>query len=243
VSSAHTDDHGIHAPTRSAPQATLAIWLVTTRRDPAALKPTAGALAIEGLAPIAELTVQQAKRYARHDGVEHPDVLVLLCDLAREDCTMLRAFGRLMPSARSIVVSPVSNSVAVRRALDMGASGLVDEHRVEQTLAIAVRAVSAGLVTLSHASRWSAEKPVFSYREKQALGLVVEGLSNGEIAVSLGLSQSTIKSHLASAFAKLGVHSRSEAAALILDPQAGLASIALPPRQRAFTRVATSTQW
>jgi hypothetical protein len=54
------------------------------------------------------------------------------------------------------------------------------------------------------------------------LGHVAAGLTNSEIADALFLSESTIKSHLSSAFAKLGVRSRKEAAALILDPDHGL---------------------
>jgi DNA-binding NarL/FixJ family response regulator len=43
------------------------------------------------------------------------------------------------------------------------------------------------------------------------------GLTNAQIADRLGLSESTVKSHLSSAFTKLGVASRAEAAALIRD--------------------------
>jgi hypothetical protein len=53
------------------------------------------------------------------------------------------------------------------------------------------------------------------------LGQVAAGLTNSEIAESLFLSESTVKSHLSSAFAKLGVRSRKEAAALVLDPDQG----------------------
>ena len=66
------------------------------------------------------------------------------------------------------------------------------------------------------------EPPVLSSREKQILGLVVMGFMNGQIAEQLFLAESTVKSHLSSAFNKLGVRSRSEAAALILDPQGSL---------------------
>ena len=49
------------------------------------------------------------------------------------------------------------------------------------------------------------------------LGSVVTGRTNAQIADELGLAESTVKSHLSSAFAKLGVASRAEAAALIRD--------------------------
>jgi DNA-binding CsgD family transcriptional regulator len=66
------------------------------------------------------------------------------------------------------------------------------------------------------------EPPALSSREKQILGLVVMGYMNGQIAERLFLAESTIKSHLSSAFAKLGVRSRHEAVDLIVDPDGGL---------------------
>ncbi len=60
-----------------------------------------------------------------------------------------------------------------------------------------------------------------SAREKQVLGLVVMGYTNSKIAEQLFLAESTVKSHLSSAFAKLGVRSRNEAVELILDADRG----------------------
>ena len=56
---------------------------------------------------------------------------------------------------------------------------------------------------------------------KQILGMVVLGFSNAEIAAKLYVSESTVKSHLSSAFATIGVRTRKQAAALILDPGSG----------------------
>jgi orotate phosphoribosyltransferase-like protein len=66
------------------------------------------------------------------------------------------------------------------------------------------------------------------------LQLVAAGLTNGEIADRLYLSESTIKSHLSSSFRRLGVSSRAEAAAAVLDPDNGIATGA---------RLATSLRW
>ena len=52
--------------------------------------------------------------------------------------------------------------------------------------------------------------------------MVVLGFSNSEIAAKLYVSDSTVKSHLTSAFSKLGVRSRNEATAMILDLDSGL---------------------
>ena len=69
-----------------------------------------------------------------------------------------------------------------------------------------------------------------SYREKEILGLVVQGLSNRQVADRLFVAESTVKTHLSSAFAKLDAHSRSEVAARLLDPEvAALAGVGSLP--------------
>jgi ATP/maltotriose-dependent transcriptional regulator MalT len=65
--------------------------------------------------------------------------------------------------------------------------------------------------------RAGVERPNLSHRERQVLNLVCEGHTNAEIAEALFLAESTIKSHMASIFTKLGVHSRKEARAAFLD--------------------------
>ena len=92
-----------------------------------------------------------------------------------------------------------------------------------------MHAVMAGLVCAPREVRRLLAKPTFSHREKEVLALLVDGLTNREIGGRLFLAESTVKSHLMSAFAKLGVRSRKDAAALLLDPEEGLAAISLPP--------------
>jgi NarL family two-component system response regulator LiaR len=55
---------------------------------------------------------------------------------------------------------------------------------------------------------------ILSGRESKVLGLVSEGLSNGEIASRLFITERTVRFHLSSIFTKLGAHNRTQAVAL-----------------------------
>lgn len=167
------------------------------------------------------------------------DALLAEGDSDRSDAVVIGAAGagaEALPEIRRLtgrVRSP--RVVAVvdedwrggRQALNAGAAGLIHASRLEQTLAPAVRAVLAGHVSLPRELRRCAVPPAFSHRERQILALVVRGLANRQIAARLCLAESTVKSHLATAFKKLGVNSRKEAAALLVDPREGLGASVL----------------
>jgi DNA-binding NarL/FixJ family response regulator len=126
------------------------------------------------------------------------------------------------PNARIVVVAPSGGGRSTRKALAHGADGFVVRDVLPRTLAPTVHAVAAGQLCLPREDRQGLNRQPLSYRERQTLGMVVMGYSNGEIANRLYLAESTVKSHLSSAFRKLGVRSRSEAAALVLDPNEGV---------------------
>ncbi len=110
----------------------------------------------------------------------------------------------------------------VRAALAAGAAGIVLHEDLDSALGPCLRAVLAGQTCVPRDHWRQIEPPALSTREKQILGLVVMGYMNSQIAVQLFLAESTVKSHLSSAFGKLGVRSRNEAVNLILDPERGL---------------------
>ena len=107
----------------------------------------------------------------------------------------------------------------MRRALELGIEGIVLKDDAEGALAAVVAAVSAGQVSAPSGQRRAVRARALTTREKQILTLMATGLTNAQIAAQLFLAESTVKSHLSSAFGKLDVSSRSEAAALILDPE------------------------
>ena len=105
---------------------------------------------------------------------------------------------------------------------------------MELALVPTARAILAGQLTVPTAlSRQIAPRPL-SHREKQIMALIVEGMTNQEIARRLFLAESTVKTHVSSAFRKLDVRSRAEAVARVQDPESalGLGSIALADTAR-----------
>ena len=115
-----------------------------------------------------------------------------------------------------VVVLSNDSRAAVRALVESGADGVVFESDLERALEPTIRAVEAGQIAVPAERRRDVDRPTLSRREKQTLGLVVMGLSNREIASRLFVAESTVKCHLSSAFSKLGVRSRNEAADLIL---------------------------
>jgi len=159
-----------------------------------------------------------------------PVAIVIAADLARADgMALVRSLHDRLPDARIVVVARDARGLLVRQALNAGADGFVSEQGAADELAPAVKAVVAGLVCVPRHARRLVAKPTFSHREKEVLALMVAGMTNRQIADRLYLAESTVKSHIASAFAKLGVRSRKDAAAVLLDPAEGLAATAMPP--------------
>jgi DNA-binding NarL/FixJ family response regulator len=149
-------------------------------------------------------------------------VVIIAADISRAGG--IDRLGHLrgsLPSARLVAVVPSISWANTQNALRAGVDGLVLEADVAAALSVAVRAVSVGQVSIPREAA-PARRQVLTNREKQLLGMVVMGFSNREIADRLHLTESTVKSHLASGFRKLGVRSRPEASALILDPANGI---------------------
>jgi DNA-binding NarL/FixJ family response regulator len=150
------------------------------------------------------------------------DVLIMRSEAGRvEHRQELRELQERLPDTAIVSIRSAAANEA-RRLLQAGVDGLVDESAIEQVLAATVTAVRCGQVCAPRRLRTQLDADELSAREKQVLGMVVMGFTNGEIARKLHLAESTVKSHLSTSFAKLGVRSRKEAAAVILDPEGGL---------------------
>jgi DNA-binding NarL/FixJ family response regulator len=196
---------------RGAAVAVLAADSVARRRVAAALE-RAGKAVVAGAAGAKDLGADVVA-----------DIVVLAVDGGvRALVGEIGAVRERLPDARIVLLAKGLAGRDVRRCIDAGADGVAGADDLDRTLAPTVDAVRAGQLVVPRAFRAQTHQPVLSSREKQVLGMVVMGLSNGEIASRLFLAESTVKSHLSSGFAKLGVRSRNEAAALILDPETRL---------------------
>ena len=131
---------------------------------------------------------------------------------------------RQSPELLIVAVCGCADRRSVRRLIDSGVDALVLFDQLDKALAPTVAAVFAGQMVVPREMRASVDKPALSSRERQILAMVVMGLTNHEISSRMFLAESTVKSHLSSAYKKLGVRSRSEAAALILDGNRSLAT-------------------
>ncbi len=147
---------------------------------------------------------------------------------------------RHLAPAPVIVVCSSAERRTLRAVLAAGATGAVLRPQLGSALGPCAAAVRAGQLCLPRSAWREVDPPVLSLREKQVLGLVVMGYMNSQIAAQLFLAESTVKSHLSSAFGKLGVSSRHEAVERILDPNdgfgVGILSVGAEPLESAVAK-------
>lgn len=158
-------------------------------------------------------------------GSEDPTVVVVWADDPSSSAALARVIGPITERFQGVPLIMVCEAIerwGIRAALASGVCGVVIYSQLDQTFGPCLQAVLAGQTCVPQAHSRQIEPPALSTREKQILGLVVMGYMNGQIAQRLYLAESTVKSHLSSAFGKMGVRSRNEAVKLILDPDNGL---------------------
>lgn len=207
--------------TESPPAATVgpAVTLIGPRLAPDAAPDLDQLLAAAGI-PV-EQRLSAPAELAASTPAGPPGIVVVVCD-AHDSDRDIRKVVEHRPEARTVVVCETSAPAVIRRGVNSGAAGFVRLEEVAVALAPTIRAVAAGQLVIPLARRKESVPETLTTREKQILSLVVMGLRNREIASKLYVAESTVKSHLSSAFGKLGVSSRNEATALILDSRAGV---------------------
>lgn len=199
----------------------LRVAIAGTGADRALAERLESILELDGLEVEAALADPSA---AAGWGLDRPSDVVLLVP-RREGSRAVAAVEAIrarLPDAAVVVVLSRRDDAVARGLIGAGADGLALADDLERSLAAVVRAACASQISLPRSLRHLIEAPPLSYRERQILGLVTAGLSNAEIADRLYLAESTIKNHLSSAFRRLHVRSRREAAAVVLGSDDGL---------------------
>jgi DNA-binding NarL/FixJ family response regulator len=185
--------------------------------------------------------ILKKRRILVHRGPQVPHAaapsVVVYSPLAGENelASEVRKLKELAPEAAIVVFGASAEVSLARAALKAGANGLLHAgmpperivralekaHEGEEVLP---RELLRGLVSEMVAKERGPDLSRLSARKMEILEMVVEGLSNAQIAKRLYLSESTIKQHLRSAYKILGVKNRNQAAHVVWssDPNRAL---------------------
>ena len=164
------------------------------------------------------------------EGVEMAERLkpdVILMDLRMPEMDGVEAMRRIrqaQPAINFLVLTTFDTDEYIFDAVEAGAKGFLLKDASRDDLFNAVRAVSRGesliqpnvavrlLNRFAEMSRGGGQTvDALSDREREVLTLIARGSANKEIASELVLSESTVKTHVANIFAKLGVNDRTSA--------------------------------
>jgi DNA-binding NarL/FixJ family response regulator len=152
----------------------------------------------------------------RLTGTLRPDVVVMDCAMPRTSgLVATRKILETSPGVAVLMLSMHSEDTLVRQAIDAGAKGYVLKSAIDLDLAAAIKRVAAGEQVLDagvakQATLKGERGTSLTPREVEVLKLICDGLSNREIATSLGLSVNTIAVHRANIMNTLGVHKTAE---------------------------------
>jgi two-component system, NarL family, response regulator len=148
---------------------------------------------------------------------EHrPDVVLIDLRMPVMDgIDAIRAIIGEFPGAHILALTTYEGDADIQRALEAGACGYLLKDMLLTEVITAVRAVHSGqrVIPPAVAARLAQFTPRsdLTEREVEVLGLVARGLSNKEVARTIGRTDETVKIHLKNIFAKLGVADRTEA--------------------------------
>jgi DNA-binding NarL/FixJ family response regulator len=187
-----------------------------------------GLVWIDGPYSVMTLGLEQAlaKQAQVHVGREAPEGVpssIILCTGRVEDLSeSVKRVQEVNPRASILVFGLNVDLPLARAAFRMGTRGFIHAEMTPDQVARAVTVAANGepvapreLLLHLVAHEEPVDLNILSARQREILKLVVDGLSNAEIAGRLYLSESTVKQHLRATYKLLGVKNRTEAARLI----------------------------
>ena len=153
---------------------------------------------------------------------EHePDVILLDLKLpAMDGLAVLAELVARNTTAKVLILTSVTDPVAAGQAMRSGAAGVLYKDVDPDALVRAIRAVHDGHLLLApgaagsllNAAGGNRGLDALTAREREVLAELARGRSNREIARVLHVSEKTVKAHVSSVLAKLGVQDRTQAA-------------------------------
>ncbi len=165
---------------------------------------------------------EQAVRIA---AATRPDVVLM--DLRMPGVGGVGATAQITAAGKSkvLILTTYETDDQILAAIEAGASGYLLKASPQAEIVAGIRSVAAGQTALSpHVAarlvermRAPAPEAILTARETEVLQLVARGNSNKQIAVALGIGESTVKTHLLKIFEKLGVADRTRAVTLAME--------------------------
>jgi len=152
-----------------------------------------------------------------------PDVVLMdLLMPVMDGIRATRAIREALPEVEVVALTSVLEDASVSDAVRAGAIGYLLKNTEDGELRRALKAAAAGQVQLAPeaAARLMREvrtpergvHEALTERETEVLRLLAAGEANKQIARTLGIGEKTVKTHVSSVLAKLGVNSRTQAA-------------------------------
>ncbi|MCO6558402.1 MAG: response regulator transcription factor [Bifidobacterium sp.] len=167
-------------------------------------------------------TATDGAKAVQHAEAEHPDVVLMDIDMPGMDgIEATRRMLQLKPRPHVLILTALSPSSTVQRAIEAGAEGFVSKTDPAENIVKHIKAVCLGSPQFNTDSQRQLmndlEKDRFrsrrdearkllatlGERERKAVILAAEGLSNAEIAKEMFISERTVKAELSAACAKL----------------------------------------
>lgn len=165
---------------------------------------------------------------------QRPDVVLMdLMMPIMDGVVATRLIRHDYPETQVIALTSFGEETLIKGVLEAGAISYLFKKVSADDLAKAIRAAKAGFSTfapeVTEILVRSVQQPTSMFqnltaRERDVLALMVKGMGNNEIAAQLMISLSTTKSHVSSILAKLGLVSRTEAIAKVLEHNLDLGS-------------------
>lgn len=150
-----------------------------------------------------------------------PDVVVMDLLMPRTNgAEATAAIHARQPETKILILTSYGDANDIRVALGNGATSAAVKSLPNADLVDVIRATAAGTRFLSPevAQLLATDEPIanLSPRQRQILESIARGLSNAQIALLLGISPESVKTHVANLFGKIGAANRSEAVAIAL---------------------------